>query len=102
MKLGESQQRLWRMEELIHSLPVMNHDTMRFLFRHLRRVIENRDKNRMSSQSMAIVFGPTLLRPEVETGSMALYMAHQNQIVDFILNNFKQLFPEGQDWAESR
>lgn len=46
----------------------------------------------MSFQSMAIVFGPTLLRPEVESGNMAVHMVFQNQIVELILNKYNEVF----------
>lgn len=56
------------------------------------RVVEHTDSNRMSFQSMAIVFGPTLLRPEVESGNMAVHMVFQNQIVELILNKYNEVF----------
>ncbi|XP_072417898.1 rho GTPase-activating protein 27-like isoform X2 [Chiloscyllium punctatum] len=97
MKLGGPGQRLTYIKDLIHSLPVSNHDTMQVLFKHLCNVIDYRNQNRMSSQSMAIVFGPTLLRPETETGNIAVHMVYQNQIVEFILNQYRNLFNESQE-----
>ncbi|XP_078280532.1 rho GTPase-activating protein 27-like isoform X2 [Rhinoraja longicauda] len=102
IKLGDPVQRLSYMKELINSLPEPNHDTMQVLFRHLCNVIGYRSQNRMTSQSMAIVFGPTLLKPEVETGNMAIHMVYQNQIVEFILNQFQHLFNENQELAGIR
>lgn len=95
-------QRLGYMKELINSLPAPNHDTMQVLFRHLRNVVDDHNQNRMTSQSMAIVFGPTLLKPEVETGNMAIHMVYQNQIVEFILNQYQNLFNENQELAGIR
>ncbi|XP_048470770.1 rho GTPase-activating protein 12 isoform X1 [Rhincodon typus] len=97
MKLGDPGQRLTYIKDLIHSLPVSNHDTMQVLFKHLCNVIDYRNQNRMSSQSMAIVFGPTLLRPETETGNIAVHMVYQNQIVEFILNQYRHLFSESRE-----
>ncbi|XP_072343122.1 rho GTPase-activating protein 27-like isoform X2 [Scyliorhinus torazame] len=102
MKLGDPGQRLSYVKDLIHSLPISNHDTMQVLFRHLCNVIECRNQNRMSSQSMAIVFGPTLLKPETETGNIAVHMVYQNQIVEFILNQYQQLFNDSQELAVIR
>lgn len=56
------------------------------------RVIEHREENRMSVQSVAIVFGPTLLRPETEEGSMPMTMVFQNQVVEFILHQCADIF----------
>lgn len=136
--------------ELVQSLPPANHDTMKLLFGHLRRldhfrqniyhpvtlaangrmpvghlliisiislpkhggktlwwhcetrviasfppsdrVIQCGDDNRMTVQNVAIVFGPTLLRPEMESQNIAMHMVFQNQIVEFILNEYDRLF----------
>ncbi|NXN48867.1 RHG27 protein, partial [Rynchops niger] len=57
-----------------------------------RRVIEYKEENRMSVQSIAIVFGPTLLRPASEEGNMAMHMVFQNQVVEHILNQYGYIF----------
>lgn len=59
------------------------------------RVIEYKEENRMSVQSIAIVFGPTLLRPASEEGNMAMHMVFQNQVVEHILNQYSYIFPDG-------
>uniref|UniRef100_A0A8C5GCZ8 Rho GTPase activating protein 27 n=1 Tax=Gouania willdenowi TaxID=441366 RepID=A0A8C5GCZ8_GOUWI len=81
-----------RFYELVHGLPPPNHDTMKLLFEHLHRVIEYGEDNRMTVQNVAIVFGPTLLRPENESSNIAMHMVFQNQIVEFILNEYEHIF----------
>ncbi|XP_070846467.1 rho GTPase-activating protein 27 [Chaetodon trifascialis] len=78
--------------ELVKSLPPSNHDTMKLLFGHLRRVIKYGEDNRMTVQNVAIVFGPTLLRPEMESANITMHMVFQNQIVEFILNEYERIF----------
>lgn len=56
------------------------------------RVIQHVDENRMTTQSVAIVFGPTLLRPETETANMAVHMVYQNQIVELVLMEYETIF----------
>lgn len=56
------------------------------------RVIDHGEANRMTTQSVAIVFGPTLLRPETETGNIAVHMVYQNQIVELILLEYESIF----------
>ncbi len=56
------------------------------------RVIEKSKENRMQTQNIAIVFGPTLMWPEVESHNVAVTLVYQNQIVEFILLEFKNLF----------
>ncbi|XP_065754202.1 rho GTPase-activating protein 27 isoform X6 [Phocoena phocoena] len=93
IKLQDQAQRSRCVQSLVRSLPAPNHDTMRLLFQHLCRVIEHGEQNRMSVQSVAIVFGPTLLRPETEETSMPMTMVFQNQVVELILQQCADVFP---------
>ncbi|XP_029313494.1 rho GTPase-activating protein 12b isoform X5 [Cottoperca gobio] len=92
IKCSDYKQRVNSIEDLIKKLPKPNHDTMQALFEHLRRVIDHGEANRMTTQSVAIVFGPTLLRPETETGNIAVHMVYQNQIVELILLEYESIF----------
>uniref|UniRef100_H2ZYV7 Rho GTPase activating protein 27 n=1 Tax=Latimeria chalumnae TaxID=7897 RepID=H2ZYV7_LATCH len=94
IKIADYSQRVKCIRDLVGSLPPPNHTTMKLLFKHLRksRVIEYHDENRMSVQSVAIVFGPTLLKPEIETGNIAVHMVFQNQIVEHILKEYERIF----------
>ncbi|XP_066573881.1 rho GTPase-activating protein 12b isoform X12 [Amia ocellicauda] len=92
IKCPDYKQRVHSIKDLINQLPKPNHDTMQALFKHLRKVIDNGEMNRMTTQSVAIVFGPTLLRPEKETGNMAVHMVYQNQIVELILLEYESIF----------
>ncbi|XP_061653323.1 rho GTPase-activating protein 12-like isoform X5 [Phyllopteryx taeniolatus] len=92
IKNPDYKQRVHAIKELVRQLPEPNHDTMQALFKHLRKVIEHGEENRMTNQSVAIVFGPTLLRPETDTWNMAVHMVYQNQIVELILLEYDNLF----------
>uniref|UniRef100_A0A672KSY3 Rho GTPase-activating protein 12-like n=1 Tax=Sinocyclocheilus grahami TaxID=75366 RepID=A0A672KSY3_SINGR len=85
-------QRVQSIKDLVKQLPKPNQETMKVLFKHLKRVIDHGEVNRMTTQSVAIVFGPTLLRPEIETGNMAVHMVYQNQIVELILLEYDNIF----------
>ncbi|XP_072274219.1 rho GTPase-activating protein 15 [Pyxicephalus adspersus] len=80
------------MRNLVKQLPPPNHNTMKTLFEHLRKIVINASTNLMSTQSLGIVFGPTLLRPESDTGSMAVCMVYQNQIVEHMITKFEDIF----------
>ncbi|XP_078519476.1 rho GTPase-activating protein 12 isoform X7 [Lissotriton helveticus] len=88
----DAKHRVNAVKDLIKQLPKPNQDTMQVLFRHLKKVVETGEKNRMNYQSLAIVFGPTLLKPEQETGNIAIHTVYQNQIVELILLEFKTIF----------
>uniref|UniRef100_A0A671KJ45 Rho GTPase-activating protein 27-like n=1 Tax=Sinocyclocheilus anshuiensis TaxID=1608454 RepID=A0A671KJ45_9TELE len=92
IKIPDYYSKIAHMRNLVRSLPPPNRNTMEALFSHLRKVIQHGDENRMSVQNVAIVFGPTLLKPEVETANIAAYMVFQNQIVEFLLNEFESIF----------
>ncbi|XP_026078916.1 rho GTPase-activating protein 27 [Carassius auratus] len=92
IKIPDYYSKIAHMRNLVRSLPPPNRDTMEALFSHLRKVIQHGDENRMSVQNVAIIFGPTLLKPEVETANFAAYMVFQNQIVEFLLNEFESIF----------
>jgi len=46
----------------------------------------------MSTQGVSIVFGPTLMWPEFESGNMEVNMVYQNQIVECILIDCVEIF----------
>ncbi|XP_059688579.1 rho GTPase-activating protein 9 [Gavia stellata] len=93
VKLPDPQEQVERVAELVQSLPPPNYATLRYLLAHLCRVMERVDVNRMTRQNIGIVFGPTLLRPEREPGSLAAGMAQQNQAVELLLAHFDRIFP---------
>ncbi|XP_035303968.1 rho GTPase-activating protein 27 isoform X3 [Cricetulus griseus] len=93
IKLHDPAQRSRCVRDLVRTLPAPNHDTLRLLIQHLCRVIEHGEQNRMTVQNVAIVFGPTLLRPEMEEASMPMTMVFQNQVVELILQQCTDIFP---------
>ncbi|XP_058650465.1 rho GTPase-activating protein 12a isoform X4 [Onychostoma macrolepis] len=92
IKMPDYKQKVQAVKDLMKQLPRPNHDTIQALFKHLKKVIQHVDMNRMTTQSVAIVFGPTLLRPEVETANMAVHMVYQNQIVELVLMEYETIF----------
>ncbi|RXM94804.1 Rho GTPase-activating protein 12 [Acipenser ruthenus] len=72
--------------------PLFTHNYFDDFVSAISKVIEHGEENRMNTQSVAIVFGPTLLRPETETGNIAVHMVYQNQIVELILLEYESIF----------
>uniref|UniRef100_A0A4W3JTK0 Uncharacterized protein n=1 Tax=Callorhinchus milii TaxID=7868 RepID=A0A4W3JTK0_CALMI len=85
IKIADAAEKVESIKQLVWSLPKPNQDTMRVMFRHLKKVVEHSEANRMTAQSIAIVFGPTLMRSEKDFSNMAVHMVYQNQIVELIL-----------------
>ncbi|XP_048019254.1 rho GTPase-activating protein 12a isoform X5 [Megalobrama amblycephala] len=92
IKMPDYKHKVQTVKDLMKQLPRPNHDTIQVLFKHLKKVIQHVDENRMTTQSVAIVFGPTLLRPETETANMAVHMVYQNQIVELVLMEYETIF----------
>ncbi|XP_044206111.1 rho GTPase-activating protein 15 isoform X1 [Thunnus albacares] len=92
VKMSNYMDKVDRLKCLVLNMPPPNHDTLQFMCRHLRRVLEYSDTNRMTTQNIGIVFGPTLMRPERDNGNMAVNMVYQNQAVELILSEFDHIF----------
>ncbi|XP_067442964.1 rho GTPase-activating protein 15 isoform X1 [Thunnus thynnus] len=92
VKMSDYMDKVDRLKCLVLNMPPPNHDTLQFMCRHLRRVLEYSDTNRMTTQNIGIVFGPTLMRPERDNGNMAVNMVYQNQAVELILSEFDHIF----------
>ncbi|XP_029461269.1 rho GTPase-activating protein 15 [Rhinatrema bivittatum] len=82
---------------LVKKLPKSNRDTMKILFAHLKKIVAKASVNLMSTQSLGIVFGPTLLRSENESGNIAVHMIYQNQIAELMLMEYDEIFSSGED-----
>uniref|UniRef100_A0A8D0L676 Rho GTPase activating protein 15 n=1 Tax=Sphenodon punctatus TaxID=8508 RepID=A0A8D0L676_SPHPU len=89
--------RIKSIKALVQKLPRSNYDTMKILFKHLKKIAAKESANLMSTQSLGIVFGPTLLRPEKESGSMAVHMLYQNQLVELMLSEYSKIFEAEED-----
>ncbi|XP_064800674.1 rho GTPase-activating protein 15 isoform X4 [Oncorhynchus masou masou] len=92
IKTKAGKQKVQVIKKLVLQLPKPNQDTMRVLFRHLQKILTCSRKNLMSTQGISIVFGPTLMWPELDCGNMAVNMVYQNQIVEFILIESTEIF----------
>ena len=59
--------RMYEIQRLVHALPTVNFNILRYLAGHLARVAHHSEENKMAVPNLAIVFGPNLLRPETES-----------------------------------
>ncbi|TPX72324.1 hypothetical protein SpCBS45565_g00693 [Spizellomyces sp. 'palustris'] len=86
--------RLCDLKTLIQSLPLPNYTTLEYLFRHLSRVSSQSHTNKMEPANLAIVFGPTLLRPPdiSSMGSELMNMSWCNAVVEGVLVQVEWVF----------
>ncbi|XP_078537285.1 GEM-interacting protein isoform X2 [Lissotriton helveticus] len=83
------------MRDIICRLPATNYNTLRHLIAHLYRVAERYEDNKMSSNNLGIIFGPTLIRPSPGNDiSMTCLIdtGYQAQIVEFLIINYERIF----------
>ncbi|XP_052751821.1 uncharacterized protein LOC113515212 isoform X3 [Galleria mellonella] len=81
--------------DIVQALPQCNRDTLKFLLEHLLRVTQYSERNRMHTANLAIVFGPTLLwAPAEQAHNIAIDCIQQNNVVEFLLNELKDIFSE--------
>ncbi|KAM4796038.1 rho GTPase-activating protein 9 [Rhinophrynus dorsalis] len=93
VQIQDIEERIETINELVSVLPEPNHDTLKYITSHLRRVMQHAETNRMTTQNIGIVFGPTLMRPEKELfANIAANMVYQNQVVEHFLTYYQEVF----------
>merc|ERR1712223_840283 len=88
-------QKIKQIKDCVAAMPTSHRATLAFLLKHLLKVTQFKEKNRMQIPNLAIVFGPTLMWPPAHLVSvnLALDMMQQNIIVEALLNNVHNIFP---------
>ncbi|XP_069041993.1 rho GTPase-activating protein 45 isoform X2 [Lepisosteus oculatus] len=85
-----------KLRELLKELPPSNVATLRYIVRHLRRISEFEQDNKMSSSNLGIVFGPTLMRPRPTGATISLSSLvdypHQARIVETLIVFYSSIF----------
>jgi Rho-type GTPase-activating protein 1/2 len=69
----------------------VHRDVLEFLVFHLKRVVGRERENLMTSMNVAVVFAPTIMRPE----SLAREMTDtqvKNEAVQFLVENCQAVF----------
>ncbi|XP_066552161.1 rho GTPase-activating protein 45 isoform X2 [Amia ocellicauda] len=88
-----------RLQEVLKELPPPNVATLRYIIKHLRRISEFEQDNKMSSSNLGIVFGPTLMRPRPTGATVSLSSLvdypHQARIVETLIVFYRSIFEPG-------
>lgn len=76
------------LKEILQRLSPPHQATLVALLKHLDKVTQYKEVNRMAVSNLAIVFGPTLMWPPAHlTTNMALNMMQQNMIVEALITH---------------
>uniref|UniRef100_A0A673JNR7 Rho GTPase activating protein 45 n=1 Tax=Sinocyclocheilus rhinocerous TaxID=307959 RepID=A0A673JNR7_9TELE len=85
-----------RLKNLLKELPKQNIATLRYIARHLRRIAELEDDNKMSPSNLGIVFGPSLMRPRPSGATVSLSSLvdypYQARIVETLIVFYPSIF----------
>lgn len=78
---------------LIRSLPQGDRFLLQQILTMLNDITKKSDINKMSSSNLAIVFGPSLLRPQSTNAASELFdMPDVSKVVDFLIKHYVKLF----------
>ncbi|PKY08822.1 chimaerin [Aspergillus campestris IBT 28561] len=94
IETGEIQSTAARIESLqncLRELPRVHQDVLEFLVFHLKRVVEREKENLMSSQNIAVVFAPTIMRPQSLAREMT-DVQKKNEVLKFLVDNCQEVF----------
>ncbi|XP_056270874.1 rho GTPase-activating protein 45 isoform X2 [Pseudoliparis swirei] len=85
-----------KLKELLKELPRANIATLSYIIRHLRRIAELEEDNKMSPSNLGIVFGPSLMRPRPTGATISLSSLvdypHQARIVESLIVFYSSIF----------
>uniref|UniRef100_A0AAQ6IDR2 Rho GTPase activating protein 45b n=1 Tax=Anabas testudineus TaxID=64144 RepID=A0AAQ6IDR2_ANATE len=85
-----------KLKERLKELPKANLATLRYIVRHLRKIAELEEDNKMSPSNLGIVFGPSLMRPRPTGATISLSSLvdypHQARIVEALIVFYSSIF----------
>ena len=94
-KIEDASLRLSALKKLVQQLPEVHYKTLRHVMKHLCRVVEHSDVNKMEVRNLAIVFGPTLVRTADDNMlAMVTDMSQQCRIIESLLSHCEWFFNE--------
>ncbi|XP_065576671.1 rho GTPase-activating protein 45-like [Artemia franciscana] len=84
---------LEELRELCRRLPKHHLPTLSYLMRHLKRVAEHSEGNKMPPSNLGIVFGPTLLRTaESATLNCLIDTVQQSRVIELLITHCDHIF----------
>lgn len=89
--IADYNDRLMCIKEIVHRFPPAYYTTLCFLIRHLARVAEFADTNKMDCNNLAIVFSPTLMRSRDPTAHI-INMGYQSAVIESMISQATWMF----------
>ncbi|KAI9350821.1 hypothetical protein BDR26DRAFT_930123 [Obelidium mucronatum] len=106
-KVGDYNDRLIHLKNLIQALPPCNYTVLSYLLKHLKKIADKSDINKMEQSNLAIVFAPTLIRTPEGTGDAATIaqqgyasmanMPYHNKLIESMIEQYDWVFDGSKD-----
>eukprot|EP00026_Physarum_polycephalum_P011195 Phypoly_transcript_11400.p1 GENE.Phypoly_transcript_11400~~Phypoly_transcript_11400.p1 ORF type:complete len:304 (+),score=39.07 Phypoly_transcript_11400:1-912(+) len=82
--------------QIISTLPSGNFQILQRVIYLLTKIAEKSNTNKMTKENLAIVMGPTLIRPKKESANLVFEMKISADVVLEMLKNYKTFFPNAE------
>lgn len=83
-------------QKILHSLPVVNFNTLKILVKHLNKISEHKEVNKMTTSNIATVIGPAL----TESSNLDILINNfgfMNLVLEKLINNYHGVFDDRED-----
>ena len=91
MDCTSTQSRIEAIRNALNDLPRVHRDVLEVVIRHLVLVVGGEKENLMTSLNVAVVFAPTIMRPESVVREMT-DTQRKNEVVQFLVENCAGVF----------
>lgn len=97
-RLQDYDERMFRLKSIIQVLPVTNYKVFQYLVRHLERVKNQSDVNKMEASNLALIFSIGLLRSKQDDlSSSIMHSDLLSKVVETILQHVDWFFDTDTD-----
>ncbi|KAM6217367.1 LOW QUALITY PROTEIN: rho GTPase-activating protein 29-like [Rhynchocyon petersi] len=83
-------------KDLLSQLPAPNLNSLSYLLKHLKRVVDHAEANKMHSKNLGLIFGPCLIKPRPTAAPVTISClsehSHQARLVEFFLTYTREIF----------
>eukprot|EP00053_Salpingoeca_punica_P017449 m.168132 g.168132 ORF g.168132 m.168132 type:complete len:751 (-) comp17207_c0_seq4:196-2448(-) len=100
-KVEPPERRAEELRKAVAQLPESNRTALQILIKHLTAVASKSQVNKMGSGNLGVVFGPTIMRPRVESVESIMNVQQQNLVVEIMVDNYATVFADRSDDASS-
>lgn len=88
---NQKQERIEGLKEALQELPKVHYDILEYLMAHLARVVVLEKENLMTPMNVAVVFAPTIMRPESVARELSDTRA-KNEVVMWLVQDGEAVF----------